>query len=51
MASSLYGFVGRFVVRLVWFRYGGQIKIASAAFAALTVLAGLVLARRTPPEG
>jgi hypothetical protein len=51
MASALYEFVGRFVVRLVWFRYGGQIKIAGAVFGALTVLAGLVLARRTPPEG
>jgi hypothetical protein len=51
MVSAIYEFVGRFIVRLVWFRYSGQIKLAGAAFAAVSVLAGLLLARRTPPEG
>ena len=51
MSSAIYELVGRFIVRLVWFRYCGQIKVAGAAFAAISVIAGLLLARRTPPEG
>jgi hypothetical protein len=51
MSSALYEYIGRFVVRLVWFRYGAQLRIAGAVAAGLTVLGGLVLARRTPPEG
>jgi hypothetical protein len=51
MGSAIYEFIGRSIVRLVWFRYSGQIKLAGAVFGAATVLAGLVLAKRTPPEG
>ncbi len=35
MTSAIYEYIGRFVVRLVWFRFGGQIKIAGAVFAAV----------------
>jgi hypothetical protein len=51
MTSALYELIGRFIVRLVWFRYSGQIKVAGAALTAVSVLAGLLLAKRTPPEG
>ena len=51
MTSAIYEYIGRFVVRLVWFRFGSQIKVAGAVFAGVTALAGFVIARRTPPEG
>jgi hypothetical protein len=51
MTNAIYEYVGRFVVRLVWFRFGSQIKIVAAVFAGVTALAGFVIARRTPPEG
>jgi len=51
MESKFYEYIGRFIVQLVWFRYSGQIKIAGGVVAALGVVAGLLLARRTPPEG
>lgn len=51
MTSAIYEYIGRFVVRLVWFRFGSQIKVASAVVAVVTALAGFVIARRTPPEG
>ena len=51
MAPAVYEYIGRFVVRLVWFRFGSQIKVAGAVLAGVTALAGFVIARRTPPEG
>jgi hypothetical protein len=51
MTAALYEYIGRFVVRLVWFRFGSQLKLAAAVFAGITALAGFVIARRTPPEG
>ena len=41
MTTAIYEYIGRFVVRLVWFRFGGQIKVASAVFAAVTALGRL----------
>ena len=51
MAPAVYEYIGRFVVRLVWFRFGSQIKVAGSVLAGVTALAGFVIARRTPPEG
>ena len=51
MTSAVYEYIGRFVVRLVWFRFGSQLKLAGAVLAGVTALAGFVIARRTPPEG
>ena len=51
MAPAVYEYIGRFVVRLVWFRFGSQIKLAAGVFAGVTALIGFVIARRTPPEG
>ena len=49
--SSIYELIGRLVVRFAWARYGRQITIAGAVFGALVVAAGVVLAKRQPPEG
>ena len=49
--SSIYEFIGRTVVRVVWWRFGRQLQIAGLA--ALFVAGGLgyVLSRKTPEEG
>jgi hypothetical protein len=51
MASALYELIGRMIVRLFWFRWAGQIKLAGGVFAVLAVVAGYLIARREPPEG
>ncbi|MDQ3728141.1 MAG: hypothetical protein WKF62_00550 [Solirubrobacterales bacterium] len=49
--SAIYEYIGRTVVRVVWWRFGRQIQVvgAVALFAAGT--AGYLLSRRDPPEG
>ena len=49
--STIYEAIGRLVVRVVWIRYGQQLRIAAAAGVAAVALAGYVLAKREPPEG
>jgi hypothetical protein len=49
--DSIYRLIGRLIVRIAWFQYGRQIKLAAGAALALGVAAGFVLARRQPPEG
>jgi hypothetical protein len=51
MVSSIYELIGRLVVRIAWFRYGRQIKLAAGVAAVLSFAAAYVLARRQPPEG
>ncbi len=51
MVSAIYEIIGRFVVRLVWFRFGGALKVAGGAAAVVAVLAGYLIAKREPPEG
>lgn len=49
--SSIYELIGRLVVRIVWLRYGRQIRIAAGVGVAAALLGGYVLAKREPPEG
>jgi hypothetical protein len=49
--SAIYELIGRLVVRLVWLRYGRQIRIAGAGALGLFLLGGYLAARRQPPEG
>jgi hypothetical protein len=49
--TAIYELIGRFVVRLVWLRYGRQLKLAAGVSAAALVLGAYVAARREPPEG
>jgi hypothetical protein len=49
--SSIYELIGRFVAGLFWARYGRQITIAGAVAGGLVLAAGVVLAKRQPPEG
>ena len=51
MSSLAYEWIGRIVVRAVWWRFQGQLKVAGGVFAVLVLLAGYVVARRVPPEG
>lgn len=51
MSNAIYEYIGRFVVRLVWFRYGSQLRLAGGVLAGVTLLLGFVIAKRTPPEG
>jgi hypothetical protein len=51
MVGSIYEFIGRLVVWAAWQRYGRQIKIATAGFAVLGLVAGYALSKRQPPEG
>jgi len=51
MTSSIYELIGRLVVRLVWLRYGREIRIAAGLGVAAAVVGGYLLARREPPEG
>jgi hypothetical protein len=49
--SSIYELIGRFFVRLVWLRFGRQIKIAGGVLGVLVLAGGYLLAKREPPEG
>ena len=49
--SAIYELIGRFIVRLVWLRYSGQIKIVGGVFAVLALGIGFLLAKRQLPEG
>jgi hypothetical protein len=51
MASTIYEYIGRLVVRVAWLRFGGQIKIAGGVLAALVLVLGYLIAKREPPEG
>ena len=49
--SGLYELIGRVVVRLAWWRFHREIKVAGAVAAAALVAGGYLLSRREPPEG
>ena len=49
--SALYELIGRAVVRLAWWRFGRQIKIASGVALVVVGVAGYLAATREPPEG
>jgi hypothetical protein len=49
--STVYEFIGRTVVRVVWWRFGRQIQIAGITALFLAGAAGYLLSRRDPPEG
>jgi hypothetical protein len=51
LSSAIYELIGRLIVRLVWLQYGRQVKVAGGVFAALALVAGVLLAKREPPEG
>jgi hypothetical protein len=51
MTASIYELIGRFIVRLAWFRYGRQLKVAGGTLAALVLIGGFLAAKREPPEG
>jgi hypothetical protein len=49
--SAIYELIGRTVVRLAWWRFSKQIKIAGAVGVAVIGAAGYFAATREPPEG
>lgn len=49
--STVYEYIGRFIVRLVWFRFSREIKFAGAGAALLAVVGAYLIARHEPPEG
>ena len=49
--SAIYELIGRFVVRLVWFRFGRQIQVAGGVVAASRWSSATWLRSATPPEG
>jgi hypothetical protein len=49
--SAIYELIGRLVVRLVWLRYGRQIRIAAGVGLMALLVGGYMAARREPPEG
>jgi hypothetical protein len=51
MTASIYELIGRLVVRVVWLRYGRQIRIAAGVGVAAALAGGYLLAKRQPPEG
>lgn len=51
IAARLYELIGRTVVRLAWWRFGRQIRLAGLGAAALLALGVWALSRRQPPEG
>ena len=51
MAAAVYELIGRLVVRLAWWRFGRQIRIAGALALTAAVAGGYLLSRRDPPEG
>jgi hypothetical protein len=51
MTSAIYELIGRAVVRIVWLRYGRELKIAAGVGVAAAAIGGYLLAKREPPEG
>lgn len=49
--SAIYELIGRAVVRLAWWRFSKQIKIAGAVGLVAIGIAGYFAATREPPEG
>jgi hypothetical protein len=49
--SAIYELIGRIVVRLAWWRFGTQIRIAGAVALVTLGVAGYLAATREPPEG
>ena len=49
--AIVYEYVGRVVVRAMWWRFGRQVQIAGIAALFLAGAAGYLLSRRDPPEG
>jgi hypothetical protein len=49
--SAIYELIGRLVVRVVWLRYGRQLRIAAGVGLGALLLGGYLAARRQPPEG
>ena len=49
--ASIYEYIGRTVVRVVWWRFGRQLQIAGIATLICAGAAGYLLSRRNPPEG
>ena len=49
--AFVYEFIGRFVVRALWWRFGRQVQTAGIAALFLAGAAGYLLSRRDPPEG
>jgi hypothetical protein len=49
--GAIYELIGRIVVRLAWWRFGRQIRIAGAIALAGVLAGGYLLSRREPPEG
>ena len=51
MRAAIYEKVGRFILRLAWWRFGRQLKLAGGVFALAVLAGGWLVARRQPPEG
>jgi len=49
--ASVYEFIGRTVVRVVWWRFGRQLQIAGIVALLGAGAAGYLLSQRNPPEG
>jgi len=49
--SIIYEFIGRTVVRAMWWRFGRQIQIAGIIALFLAGATGYLLSRKAPPEG
>jgi len=49
--SAIYELIGRIVVRLAWWRFGTQIRVAGALALVGIGVAGYLAATREPPEG
>ena len=49
--STVYEYIGRTVVRVVWWRFGRQLQIAGVTALFLAGIAGYLLSRKSPPEG
>jgi preprotein translocase subunit Sss1 len=49
--GAIYELIGRAVVRLAWWRFGTQMKIAGAVGLLAVGLLGYLVAKREPPEG
>jgi len=49
--SAIYEYIGRTVVRVVWWRFGRQLQVAGVVALLGAGAAGFLLSRRNPPEG